>query len=124
MPLLSAAGRPSESRAPWNREPAEPACTEEPAVREVVTWELAQKYFIDPTFGGALVPGVRNVFTTTAALTGIAFLTDQRRLSPIVSRLRVQTTDRTDAEWDLDYDIKKGLINASTALLNYHTGPF
>ena len=43
-------------------------------MREVVTWELGQKYFLDPTFGGALVPGQRNVFTTTADFTGIAFL--------------------------------------------------
>jgi LPS-assembly protein len=93
-------------------------------VREVVTWELAQKYFLDPTFGNALIPGRRNVFTTTADLTGIAFLTDARRLSPLISRLRIQTTSRTDAEWDLDYDIKKGLINASTVLVNYRLGQF
>src|SRR5207245_1764234 len=45
-------------------------------VREIVSWELAQKYFIDPTFGGALRLGARNVFTSTADFTGIAFLTD------------------------------------------------
>ena len=55
----------------------------------IVTWELAQKYFLDPTFGGALVPGQRNVFTTTSDLTGIAFLTEPRHLSPLVSRLKV-----------------------------------
>ena len=124
MPFLTAAGRPNESRAPWNQVRAEPDCKEEPAVREVVTWELAQKYFIDPTFGGALVPGARNVFTTTVDLTGIAFLTEARRLSPLLSRLRFQTTERTAAEWDLDYDIKKGRINSSTALLDYRIGPF
>jgi len=37
--------------------------------------EVNQKYFLDPTFGGALVPGQRNVFTTTEDLTGIAFAT-------------------------------------------------
>jgi LPS-assembly protein len=89
-----------------------------------VTWELAQKYYLDPTFGGALVPGTRNVFTATADLTGIAFLTDPRRLSPLVSRLRIQTNSRTDVEWDLDYDVKKGRINASTAILNYRFGLF
>jgi len=60
MPLLTVNGRPSESRVPWNQHQTEPDCSEEPAVREVVTWELAQKYFIDPTFGGALVPGARS----------------------------------------------------------------
>jgi LPS-assembly protein len=67
---------------------------------------------------------VRNVFAATVDLTGVAFLTDARRLSPLVSRLKVQTSSRTDAEWDLDYDVKKGRINASTALLNYRFGPF
>ena len=78
-----------------------------PAVREVITWELAQKYFLDPTFGGALVPGQSNVFTTTADFTGIGFLTDARRLSPLISRLKFQATSRTEAEWDIDYDFKE-----------------
>lgn len=125
MPSLTLGGQAPPTGVPWERqEQEENPCPNEPSVREVVSWELAQKYFIDPTFGGALVPGRRNVFTTTADFTGIAFLTDARRLSPITSRLRVQTTARTDAEWDLDYDIKKGRINASTALVNYRIGDF
>jgi LPS-assembly protein len=126
MPSL-VIGRPApQSRIPWERqiEPQETPCPRGPTVREIITWELTQKYFIDPTFGGALVPGQRNVFTSTAELTGIAFLTDARRLSPLVSRLRIQPTTRTEAEWDLDYDIKKGRINASTAFLNYRFGLF
>jgi LPS-assembly protein len=115
-----------QSPIPWERQttPQEAPCKAGPEVREVITWELAQKYFLDPTFGGALVPGRRNVFTTTADLTGIAFLTDVRNLSPLISRLRIQTSSRTDAEWELDYDFKKGLINASTALVNYRVGQF
>lgn len=99
-------------------------CAPGPDVREVVTWELAQKYFLDPNFGGALVPGQRNVFTTTEDLTGIAFATEPRHLSPVVSRLRVDTSSHTDTEWDMDYDFQLGRINASTLLLNYNVGPF
>ena len=125
MPSLQVGGRTKESHVPWEQpESDENRCSQQTGAREVVTWELVQKYFLDPTFGGALVPGRRNVFTTTADLTGIAFLTDARRLSPLISRLRIQTTSRTDAQWDLDYDIKKGRINASTALLNYRFGQF
>ena len=115
-----------QSRIPWERQALsqESPCEPEPQVREVVTWELAQKYYLDPTFGGALIPGTRNVLDATADLTGIAFLTDARRLSPVISRLRLQTSNRADAEWDLDYDLKKGRINASTALINYHLGEF
>jgi LPS-assembly protein len=93
-------------------------------VREIVTWELKQKYFFDPTFGGALVPGQRNVFTTTAAFSGIAFLTAPRRLTPLASRLRIQTSARSDAEWDADYDFKTSRLNASTILVNHRFGPF
>ena len=77
---------------------------------------------LDPTFGGALISGQRNVFTTTSDLTGIAFLTQPRHLSPLVSRLRVETSSRTDAEWDMDYDFQNNRTNANTILLNYHIG--
>jgi len=41
---------------------------------EFVSWEVKMKYFADPTFGGAVVNGTRNVLTTTASFTGIAFV--------------------------------------------------
>ncbi len=67
--------------------------------REVITWELAQKYFFDPTFGGALVPGQRNVFDSTVDFSGIAFLTEPRHFSPVISRLRVaRCTNRLPVE--------------------------
>ena len=126
MPNLAIGRQTRQARVPWEREsqPQAQPCSTDPQVREVLTWRIAQKYFFDPTFGGALVPGRRNVFTTSAELTGIAFLTDIRRFSPIVSRLRLEMAPQTDVEWDLDYDIKKGFINASTAIINHRVGPF
>ncbi|HTR67873.1 MAG TPA: LPS assembly protein LptD [Terriglobales bacterium] len=127
MPSSLFVGTPSppQGSVPWGRETAEEnPCTPEPQTREVLSWELAQKYFLDPTFGGALVPGQRNVFTTTADLTGIAFLTGERHLSPLISRLRLQPSNHTNAEWDLDYDFQARGINASTALVNYEFGRF
>src|SRR5260370_29141211 len=99
-------------------------CPEASSAREVVSWELAQKYFLDTSFGGALVSGQRNVFTTTVDLTAFAFLTGPRHLSPLVSRLRLQPGPSLDAEWDLDYDFNAGRINASTTSLSYHIGQF
>jgi LPS-assembly protein len=125
MSALTVGGAAPESIVPWrhtNPLTAGPTCEPRPEVREVVTWELAQKYFLDPTFGGALTFGQRNVFTTTAELTGIAFVTEPRHLSPLVSRLKVETSSRTDAEWDMDYDFQNNSVNASTLLLNYHVG--
>jgi LPS-assembly protein len=124
MPALLVGSAPLPSRVPWertSRTEAQP-CPKQPATREVVTWELAQKYFIDPTFGGALVPGRRNVFTSTVDLTGISFLTQPRRLSPLISRLRISTSARNELEWDMDYDFRAGRINTSTALFNHHFG--
>jgi LPS-assembly protein len=119
-------GAPGEQIQPWERTytPEALPCSAGPEVREIVTWEVAQKYFLDPTFGGALVDGRRNVLTTTADFTGIAFLTEPQHLSPLISRLRIQTSSQADAEWDFDYDFKKGRVNASTVLVNYHLGAF
>jgi LPS-assembly protein len=124
MTALTVGGPAPESTIPWQHPSAlgSPPCQAGPQVREVVTWELAQKYFLDPTFGGALISGQRNVFSTTADFSGIAFLTQPRHLSPLVSRLRVETSARTDAEWDLDYDFQNNRVNASTLLANYHIG--
>jgi LPS-assembly protein len=124
MTALTVGGAAPESSIPWQHTNplAGPGCQPGPPVRELVTWELAQKYFLDPTFGGALIPGQRNVFTTTIDLTGIAFLTQPRHLSPLVSRLRVETSARTDVEWDMDFDFQNNSTNASTLLANYHIG--
>jgi len=124
MSSLTIGGAPPASAVPWEspESTATQPCPTGP--REVLTWEVGQKYYFDPTFGHALAPGQRNVFASTADFTGIAFLNDLRRFSPIISRLRVETSPRTNTEWDLDYDLKTGRINASTALVNFHYGLF
>ncbi|MGO9649490.1 MAG: LPS-assembly protein LptD [Terriglobales bacterium] len=126
MPALFLGGAAPHSPVPWERQQTtvEAACQDGTQVREIVTWELAQKYFLDPTFGGALFPGRSNVLTSTVDLTGIAFLSSARRLSPLISRLRIQTSSKTDIEWDLDYDFTLGHMTASTVLVNYRLGPF
>jgi LPS-assembly protein len=126
MPALIIGAAPAPSRIPWERSQSTTArpCQQGPETREILTWELAQKYFIDPTFGGALVPGRRNVFTSTVDLTGIAFLTDERRLSPLISRLRFSWSSRSDLEWEADYDFRGGRVNTSTVLFNHHFGQF
>ena len=142
MPSLFVGGAAPYHPIPWVRQaqPTEVPCNTGPEVREVVTWELAQKYFIDPTFGNALTLGRSNVFTSTIDLTGISFLAQPRHLSPLISRLRVQSSSRTDIEWDLDYDFKRtecepfknstcpvirdsAGIDSSMVLLNYRVGP-
>ena len=91
---------------------------------EFLSWELKQKYFLDPNFGGAVVTGQRNVFFTTVTFSGIAFLTQPRHFSPIVSLLRLRTTSNSDLGWELDYDTVSSRINSNTFYTTYHFGNF
>jgi LPS-assembly protein len=90
--------------------------------REWASWQIAQKLFIDPTFGGALIPGRRNVFDSTLDLSAIAFLTSPRNLSPIISRMRFEAIDNLRIEWDLDYDPKAGRLGADNVFAGYSWG--
>jgi LPS-assembly protein len=99
------------------------AATQCPAKpREWATWQIAQKFFIDPNFGGALIPDRRNVFDSTLDLSGIAFLTAPRNLSPIISRLRFEAIDNLRVEWDLDYDPRGGRLGADNLFAGYSWG--
>ena len=89
--------------------------------QELVSWEIAQKYFANPTFGGALVPGQRNVFDSTVDFTGIAFLTEPRHL--LAHHLASASAVRsTDFQWALDYDPVLHQVNASTIFAGYRWG--
>ncbi len=90
--------------------------------REWASWQIAQKFFIDPSFGGALIPGRRNVFDSTLDLSGIAFLTSPRNLSPVTSRLRFEAIDNLRIQWDLDYDPKAGRLSADSLYAGYSWG--
>jgi LPS-assembly protein len=71
---------------------------------EFLTWRLATKYYLDPTFGGALVPGQRNVFAALDSITPFAFADQPRRWSPIVSDVKMNYTARYDIQLETDYD--------------------
>lgn len=86
--------------------------------QELVTWQLAQKYFFDPTFGGALVPGQRNVFQATDELTPFAFADEPRRFSPIISDLTIEPGKHYDTEFILNYDPQRNRMTAIGTMLN------
>ena len=90
--------------------------------REFATWTIAQKYFFNPTFGGALVPNQRNVFDSSVDFSGIAFLTQPRNASPVISRLTMRDL-ATDFQWALDYDPVFHQVNASTIMIGQHLSP-
>ncbi len=93
-----------------------------PAMREWASWQIEQKFFIEPDFGGALIPNRRNVFDTTLDLTGVAFLTVPRNLSPVISRLRFEAIDNLRIEWDMDYDPRLGHLGANNLYAGYSWG--
>lgn len=84
---------------------------ERPQARELVSWRLSQKYYIDPTFGGALDPGRRVVFEPTISLTGFSFARG-RHLSPVVSVLKFSPFENYDTELRADIDPRGGVLNA------------
>ncbi|WP_245632119.1 LPS-assembly protein LptD [Edaphobacter aggregans] len=90
--------------------------------RELLSWRVTQKYFFNPSFGGAVVTGRRNIFTTTLALSGVAFLTEPREISPLISRLRWRTSDHFDVEWDWDLDTGAKKFTSNNVLVNFHEG--
>jgi LPS-assembly protein len=71
-------------------------------VNEVMSLVVSQSRYFDPTFGGAVVPGQRNVLQASEELDGFAFLHGPRNYSPIISVLRFQHI--VGFEWQLDYD--------------------
>jgi LPS-assembly protein len=90
--------------------------------RELISWRLTQKYFFNETFGGAVIDGRRNIFDTTLNLSGIAFLTEPRAISPLISRLRVRTTAHMDVEWDFDYDTGAKKFTSNNVFVDVRQG--
>jgi LPS-assembly protein len=84
---------------------------------DFISWDLKQKYFIDPTFGGALDPGVRNVFQAVDSLTPFAFADAARSFSPIISDIRITPGRHYDTQFRVDYDPRRGRTTAIGALL-------
>ena len=86
-------------------------------MQEILTWEVSQARYFDPTFGGAVVPGQRNVIESSEELDGFDFIDGPRNYSPVVSSLRYQ--QRWGFEWRVDYDPLIGHISNDEINANY-----
>jgi LPS-assembly protein len=91
-------------------------------VNEALTWQVWQRRYFDPTFGGALVPGQRNVLISSADLTGYAFLDQPRSYSPIVSAIRYNY--KVGMEWRTDYDPLRGHVVNSGLTADYRADKY
>ncbi len=90
------------------------------SVREILTWELKEAQYFNPTFGGAIVPGQANVFAATADLSAYAFLLGPRSNSPVVSVLRASPVTGLAVNWQADYDPHFHAIVDSGFSADYH----
>jgi LPS-assembly protein len=88
-------------------------------VVEVFTWELKQKRYFDPTFGGAVVNGARNVFDATADITAYSFVDGPRTYSPVASVMRATPVGGATFSWLTDYDPKYHRIVDSAVEAGY-----
>jgi LPS-assembly protein len=84
---------------------------------DFLSWRLVQDHYFDPTFGGALVPGQRNVFQALDQITPFAFASTPRNWSPIVSDLQLTPGGRYDAESIIEYDPQLKKISTIGTLL-------
>ena len=84
---------------------------------EFLTWSVVQKHYFDPTFGGAIVDGTRNVLQPLDSITPFAFATGPRNSSPIVTDFKINPGGKYDAEQLIEYDPQLNKIVAEGTLL-------
>ncbi len=73
---------------------------------ELLDITLSQKYFFDPTFGGALREGQRNQFFPINTLSGFAFGGVRRHVSPLNLKARLRPTQALFADVRFNYDTR------------------
>jgi len=91
-------------------------------VREVLTLDVWQRRFFDPDFGGAIVPGRRNVLQSSLGASAFAFLDEPRSQSPIITSLRVHPSFKYSLEWRNDYDPVRDKLVATSVNANMRQG--
>ena len=85
---------------------------------ELLSWKISQKHYFDPTFGGAIIEGQRNVFQALNGITPFAFALGARNWSPIISDFKVTPGGRYDAEQILEYDPQLAKVTVIGSLVN------
>jgi LPS-assembly protein len=84
---------------------------------ELISWRIVQKHYFDPTFGGAIINGQRNVFQAFDSISPFAFAFGPRNWSPIVSDFKITPGGPYDLEQILQYDPQiQRLVTVGTLL--------
>ena len=75
---------------------------------EALTITLRGKYFFDPYFGGALIPGQRNQFYPINTFSGFTYGGVPRRFSPLNIEARYRPSQSLFADVRSDFDVQIG----------------
>ncbi len=85
--------------------------------QELISWRIVQKHYFDPTFGGAIIDGQRNVFQALDSISPFAFAFGPRNWSPILSDFKITPGGPYDLEQILQYDTQiQRLVTIGTLL--------
>jgi len=75
---------------------------------EALTITIRGKYFFDPYFGGALIPGRRNQFYPIDTFSGFTYGAVPRKLSPLNVNVRYRPSEHLFADFRTDLDTHGG----------------
>jgi LPS-assembly protein len=82
---------------------------------EALSITIRGKYFFDPYFGGALIPGRRNQFDPIDTLSAFTYGAVPRKFSPINIDVRYRPSQELFADFRSDIDTKGGGLRAMSA---------
>jgi LPS-assembly protein len=75
---------------------------------EALSITLRAKYFFDPYFGGALIPGQRNQFYPIDTFSGFSYGAVPRKFSPLNVEVRYRPSEHLFADFRTDLDVRGG----------------
>lgn len=87
---------------------------------EALTITVRGKYFFDPYFGGALIPGRRNQFYPIDTLSGFTYGAVPRKFSPLNINVRYRPSQNLYADYRADINTKGGGLRAMAATFGMH----
>ncbi len=82
---------------------------------EALSVTIRGKYFFDPYFGGALIPGRRNQFYPIDTFSGFSYGAVPRRFSPVNVDVRYRPTEHLFSDFRTDLDTRGGTLRAMSA---------
>jgi LPS-assembly protein len=90
-------------------------------VTEYMNWHVTQARYFDPTFGGVVLTGQRNVLLTALELSTYAFVSTPRNYSPVESSIAVNPFAGLSFEYRSAYDplLHKFIDHAISSNLRY-----